>query len=294
MYEGSLDEPLRAPALLVAFDGWVSAGAAGTTTLDHIAGDAEPTILFDSDRLYDYRVNRPTLDFVDGIMRHLVWPGAAIRIVRTDERDLLLLSGAEPNWGWKAFADSVAGIAVEAGVVQQVSLGGIPWAAPHTRPTVVVTTASRPDLVSHGPNFPDGLLRVPASAASVVESAVAERGIPTVGFWARVPHYVGGVYYPAVLDLVERVSRHLGIDIPLRGLTDEAAEQRRSLDDALEEQPAVRQIVSQLEDLYDAAGEVASGEEIAAEIERFLRDRPWAPSVISMKSEALMMPSTPS
>jgi acetolactate synthase regulatory subunit len=273
MYEGRLDGPLRAPALLVAFDGWVSAGAAGTTTLDHIAGDTEPAILFDSDRLYDYRVNRPTLDFVDGIMRHLVWPGAAIRIVRTDERDLLLLSGAEPNWGWRAFSEAAAEIAVEAGVVQHVSLGGIPWAAPHTRPTVVVTTASRPDLVSHGPNFPEGLLRVPASAVSVVERAVSERGIPTVAFWARVPHYVAGIYYPAVVDLVERVSRHLGIGVALGPLVDAAAEQRRQLDTAVNEQPTVATMVEQMEKMFDASDSAPSGEELAAEIERYLRER---------------------
>jgi hypothetical protein len=273
MFSGSLHGPLTAPALIVAFDGWVSAGAAGTATADHLAGDAEPAIVFDSDLLYDYRVNRPTLDFVDGIMTDLVWPETVIRVTDTGDRHLLVLTGPEPNWRWQAFADAVADIASNAGVVQQVSLGGIPWAAPHTRPTAVVTTASRADLVAHGPNFPEGLLRVPASAASVVERAVADRGIPTVGFWARVPHYVGGVYQPAVLDLVERVSRHLGIDVPLGALVDGAAEQRRQLDEALEDKPAISQIVSQLEDLYDAAGDVATGEEIAAEIERYLRDR---------------------
>jgi predicted ATP-grasp superfamily ATP-dependent carboligase len=273
MYTGNLGEDLRAPALIVAFDGWVSAGGAGTATADHLCGEAPASLVFDSDMLYDYRVNRPTLDFVDGIITDLDWPKSSIRVVDAGTRDLVVLTGPEPNWRWREFADTVADLAVGAGVVQQVSLGGIPWAAPHTRPTVVVTTASRRDLISHGPNFPDGLLRVPASAASVVERAVAARGIPTVGFWARVPHYVGGVYYPAVVDLVERVARHLGIEVSLRGLTDEAAEQRRTLDGALDEQPAIRQIVEQLEELYDASGEVTSGEEIAAEIERYLRDR---------------------
>lgn len=273
MYTGRLDDGLKAPALVVAFDGWVSAGAAGTATADHLCGDTPPAVVFDSDALYDYRVNRPTLDFVDGIITELAWPQTMIRVVDAGTRHLVVLTGPEPNWRWREFAETVADMATGAGVVQQVSLGGIPWAAPHTRATVVVTTASRRDLVSHGPNFPEGLLRVPASAASVIERAVAERGIPTVGFWARVPHYVGGVYYPAVLDLVERVSRHLGIDIPLRGLTDEAAGQRRSLDEAVDEQPAIRQIVTQLEEIYDASGDVASGEELAAEIERYLRER---------------------
>jgi hypothetical protein len=83
---------------------------------------------------------------------------------------------------------------------------------------------------------------------------------------------VAGVYHPAVVTLVERVSRYLGVDLPLGTLLADAAEQRRQLDGALDDQPNVREIVARLEDLYDSSGEVASGEEIAAEIERYLRD----------------------
>lgn len=273
MYRLLAHEPLTAPVLLVAFDGWVSAGGAGTETARHVAGDGAVIASFEPDQLFDYRVNRPGLAFEDGVIQEIAWPAVEVRHRRCDDRDILSLSGPEPNWHWQAFGESVADLAVSLGVVQQVSLGGIPWAAPHTRPTIVVTTSSRPDLLGEDANFPEGPLRVPASAASIVERAIADRGIPTVGFWARVPHYVSGVYRPAIVTLVERLSRHLGVDIPLGSLVDDAAEQRRQLDAALDDQPQVAQVISQLEGLYDASGEMASGEEIAAEIERFLRDR---------------------
>lgn len=273
MYENTLGRELTAPAMIVAFEGWVSAGSAGTATADHMANDGRVVVRFESDLLYDYRVNRPVLEFADGITKNIEWPETVVRLREGGPRDILVLSGPEPNWNWQAFSTAVGDLAGELGVVEQVSLGGIPWAAPHTRPTILTTTASRPDLLGEDANYPAGPLRVPASAATVVSRAVAERGIPTVGFWARVPHYVAGVYYPAVVALVQRVARHVGIEIPLGSLIDDAAEQRRQLDSAVEEQPAVAQIVGQLETLYDAAGEVATGEEIAAEIERFLRDR---------------------
>lgn len=272
MYTASVPRELVAPALVVAFEGWVSAGSAGTASAAHLAGAGEVVVRFESDRLYDYRVNRPVLEFSDGITKGIEWPETVIRLQPGSLRDLLVLSGPEPNWNWRAFADAVADVAGHLEVVEQISLGGIPWAAPHTRPTILTTTASRPDLIGSDANYPAGPLRVPASAASAIERAVADRGIPTVGFWARVPHYVGGVYYPAVVALIERVARHLGVEIPLGSLLDDAAAQRRQLDAALEEQPAVAQVVEHLETLYDAAGEVATGEEIAAEIERFLRD----------------------
>ncbi|HLA66336.1 MAG TPA: PAC2 family protein [Acidimicrobiia bacterium] len=273
MYDTKPHRDLVAPALIVAFDGWVSAGAAGTATADHLAADGEVVVSFASDRLYDYRVNRPILSFTDGIIEDIEWPETMIRLRDAGARDLLVLSGPEPNWNWQAFADSVADLAGGLGVVEQISLGGIPWAAPHTRPTILTTTASRADLLGGEANYPAGLLRVPASAASVLERAVAERGIPTVGFWARVPHYVAGVYYPAVVTLLERVARHLGIEVPLGSLVDDSAAQRRHLDAAVEDQPAVAHVVEQLEAIYDSAGELATGEEIATEIERFLRDR---------------------
>jgi hypothetical protein len=262
-----------APALIVAFNGWVSAGGAGTATAEHVAADAIEVARFDSDLLYDYRVNRPILEFTEGIIDTIEWPSTVLRRRNVDGRDLLILTGPEPNWHWQAFGEAVADLAVELGVVHQVSLGGIPWAAPHTRPTIVVTTSSRRDLLADDANFPAGTLRVPASAASVIERATANRGIPTVGFWARVPHYVAGVYHPAVVTLVERVSRYLGVNLPLGTLVADAAEQRRHLDAALDEQPNIREIVARLEELYDASGEVASGAEIAAEIERYLRER---------------------
>jgi hypothetical protein len=273
MHDLQIDRPLVSPALLVAFEGWVSAGSAGMASAGHIAGDGEVVATFESDRLYDYRVNRPTLDFVDGMFSEVEWPVTTLRLRQIGDRDLLVLSGPEPNWGWQALSEAVGDLAIDLGVLHHVSLGGIPWAAPHTRPTIVVTTASRRDLIGADANFPDGLLRVPASAASIVEKALANRGIPTVGFWARVPHYVAGTYFPAVVSLVERVSRYLGVDIPLGSLVDESAAQRRQLTEALEEQPAIQEIVEQLEAVYDASGEVATGEEIAAEIERYLRDR---------------------
>lgn len=270
MYQLLDHAELTAPALIAAFDGWVSAGAAGTATADHIADGGDVIALFESDDLFDYRVNRPSLEFVDGIATEIGWPEVVMRHRNLDGRDLLVLTGPEPNWKWKAFAAQVADLAGELGVVQHVSLGGIPWAAPHTRPTIVVTTSSRPDLLGDDANHPQGELRVPASVVSAVAHALADRGIPTVGLWARVPHYVGGVYHPAVVTLVERLSRHLGVKIPLGSLVDDAQDQRRSLDEAVDEQEGITDVVTRLEELYDAQGEVASGEEIAAEIERFL------------------------
>jgi PAC2 family len=276
--------PLQAPALVVAFDGWVNAGSAGTAAAAHLAGDGTTIGRFDADALFDYRASRPTLEFVDGVLSDVEYPEVSLRhtsmpLAGTGSRDVLVLSGIEPNWNWQALGSVVADCAVELGVVEHVSLGGIPWATPHTRPTTIIETASRADLLSPGADRPEGVLRAPGSAVSVVEAFVAERGIPTRGYWARVPHYVGAVYVPSVVALVERASAHLGVGVDYAALLDAADEQRRRLDEILEERPEAKAMVEQLEQIAASAEGSVSGEALAAEIERFLqqrdRDNPW-------------------
>jgi hypothetical protein len=273
MFELDPTARFDSPVLLAAFDGWASAGSVGITAAEHIAADGPVVASFDPDRLFDFRVSRPTATLARGALSDISWPEVTLRHRSVDERDLLVLSGPEPNWNWRAFAESVGDLAGSLGVVEQVSLGGIPWAAPHTRPTVVVTTASRPDLVGPDANPPEGEFDVPAAIALVLESNLNSRGIPASGFWARVPHYIGSVYYPGVVALVERVSRHTGVDLPLGSLVDDAAAQRRQLASVLESRTDARQMVERYERAADARGDDASAAEIAEEIERFLREQ---------------------
>lgn len=271
MYDLRHPGELREPVLVAAFEGWVSAGSVGTAAAGHIAGDGPRIAIFDPDALFDFRVSRPTVEFDEGELRSLQWPEISVRHRTIGDRDFLVLAGPEPNWHWRAFAEAVTRLAGELGVVEQISLGGIPWAAPHTRPTEVTTTASRSGLLGDLANPPDGPLEVPAAAALVIEHYLVAAGLPAVGFWARVPHYIGTVYYPGVVALVERISLHTGVAIPLRSLVDEAAAQRRQLEVLLESRPDARAMIERLEEIAEQ-GATVSGEEIAAEIERFLRE----------------------
>ncbi len=270
--EPSALDDLRDPVLVVAFDGWVSAGSVGTATAEHLADEAPIVARFDPDALYDYRVSRPSAHFRDGVLGEVGWPELTIRR-RPGVRDLLVMSGPEPNWNWRRLTREVTEFVSEAGIELQISLGGIPWAAPHTRPTVVTTTASRPDLLGDEANEVEGSMQVPAAAAIALERSLADSGTDTIGLWARVPHYVGGIYYPAVVTLTERVAQRTGVPVDLGPLVEEAAEQRRRLDETMAGQPQVESLVQRYEELYDAGSEIGSGEEIAAEFERFLRQQ---------------------
>lgn len=273
MYQRLAHPDVDSPVLLVAFDGWIDAGAAGTGALAWIAGDRSPFIRFDSDELFDYRDQRPMHELREGVIESFEWPEVTMTAVTGGERDLVVLTGTEPAMRWRRFTDAVATLAGEFGVAEVIGIGGIPWAVPHTRPVPVLTTASDLSRIPESDERPEGLIRVPAAISRAVEVELTSTGIPAMGFWARVPHYVGVEFHGAALALVERISRHLDITIDVAGLAAEADAQRIHLDAITEARPDIATMVERLEAVVDQELP-ASGEDLASEIERFLRNRP--------------------
>jgi proteasome assembly chaperone (PAC2) family protein len=262
--------PLEAPVLVAAFDGWVDAAGAATGAADRLSVDASRLAVFDADVLWDYRSRRPTLDIVDGSIVRLTWPSLELHRARLGGRDLLVLHGAEPDFRWKELGADVLDLCRQLGVAQWISLGAIPAAVAHTRPVPVLATASREGLLHEAETKgPIGLLRVPSACLSAVEHAVAAGGIASVGFFAQVPHYVGGPFAAGTVALLQHLGRHLGVELPLGDLVGEVAEQRKRLDAAVEADEDVREVLHTLEDASDE--EIPSGDDLAAEIERFLR-----------------------
>lgn len=258
-------------ALVTAFDGWVNAAQAATGAMDVLLDGAETIVTFDADDLFDYRDTRPTVEFISGVPQAINPPGVTLAH-RRGPTDLLLLTGTEPSLGWRSFTTTVAELAGEFGVGEMVVLGGIPWAVPHTRPVTLITTASSAERMPADAEHPEGMLEVPASVNAALELELIGRGVPSIGFYARVPHYLGAEFTAASLALLERLSNHAGLDMDLTGLATEADSQRLQLDGIAEGRPEVRTMIEQLETLVDGTSAV-DGDQIASEIERFLRNR---------------------
>ena len=271
LYTLTSEPRLRAPVLIIAFDGWVDAAAAATTAANQIAEDGEPIATFDMDLLIDYRARRPVLDIVDGDLKSLSWSELTLRFARAGKRDVLVLTGAEPDFRWRELSDAVYELSIRLGVVESVTLGSLGLAVPHTRPTQITATSSRPEVLGPDDQRTEGLLRVPAAAVSVIEMNLRDHGIPTVGFFAQTPHYVTATYAPAVLALIERLGRHLGVELPVGSLAGDAASQREQLDRIAEQRPEIKEYVERLEAAYQPGWSIPSADELGAEIERFLR-----------------------
>jgi predicted ATP-grasp superfamily ATP-dependent carboligase len=272
LYEIIERAELDAPVLVGALEGWVDAGGTASATVAFLTADSEEIAAFDTEALYDYRVNRPTLDIVDGTMQRLEWPALTVRLVRNPKRALLVLSGPEPHMRWKEFSASVVDLALDLGAVGWVSLGAIAAAVPHTRATPLIATASKPELLKEEDRLPPGLLRVPAAAITTIELAFAEQGLPSVGFWAQVPHYIPEPYLPAVATILQRLARHLGVELALDELIELGEAQRQKLNELVSQRPEAEAYLEQLERMASTE-RVPSGEEIAAEVERFLADQ---------------------
>jgi hypothetical protein len=268
------DGGLVAPTMVVAFDAWVDAGSASTLAVSAlIDADAPVVAELDADRLFDYRARRPTLDIIDGRPTRLDWPTLPIRRTRLGDHDLLVLTGPEPDFRWRELADDVVAFARSVELEQWISIGAIPAAVPHTRPVPILGTESSPGLlrgdVEAGPR---GRLRVPSAALSVLDVAIAEAGIPALGYFAQIPHYVSGEYAPAAVALLEAVTNHFGVRVEAASLRAEADQLRTRLDTATSLDEKTRAYVTRLEEMVDESG-LPAGDELISEIERFLREQ---------------------
>ena len=276
-----VDSPER-PVLVLALDGWIDAGFAAATALAAILTDSstEPYATFNGDDLIDQRARRPRLRLEDGVRSEVSWP-EPVMLVGRDRigTGMALLIGPEPDYRWRPFTTEVVGMARELNVRMVVGLGAFPIAAPHTRPIKLAATASDAKLAEQV-GFVHGSIDVPSGIGEVIGHACAQAGIPSVGLWARVPHYVAAMpYSPAAVALIDGLSEVAGITIGTDALQESAEEARRQVDELIAQSEEHQTMVRQLEEQFDAGGELSlgfdddlpTGDEIASELERYLR-----------------------
>ena len=271
LYEIVSTEPLRNPAMILALSGWVDAGSAGTAAAKFLAGDGEEIVTFNGDAIYDYRANRPTISFRSGRMTGVEWPTLTIHRRQLPERDLLVMVGSEPDFQWRALADAVANLMEQFSAELIITIGAIPAAVPHTYPPPVMMTASSDELVGSDDVALDDDLDVPGAAVNVIADAAVQRGMGTLGYWAQIPHYVNEEYHAGSLALLQRIALRLDLDLDLSEVSAASNEQSDKINEAVADRPESRAHIEKLEMLAEE-GKLASGDELAAEIESFLSE----------------------
>ena len=268
--------------LIVALEGWIDPGYAAAGALQALLDqfDTRTFAVFDPDDLIDQRARRPRVRVRDGVRGRIIWPSPRLRSGRDlAGNSVMFLTGPEPDYRWRPFASEVTAIAVELGVRLVVGLGAFPAATPHTRPIRLSSTASDASL-SHQIGYRPGPIEVPARMIDVIGAHCAEVGIPSIGLSARVPHYVGAMPFPAAsVTLLEGLARIAELTIDTTTLARQAESGLQQVDELIAQSDEHLDMVRQLEEQYGESDgipivfndDIPSGEEIAAELERYLR-----------------------
>ena len=270
---------LRRPVLVAAFEGWNDAGDAASGATDWIIRryDATRFAHIEPEDHFDFQSRRPTVELVDGVTRSISWPANECFSVSLAQRDLVVFRGVEPNLRWKAFCDGVLDIATKTRCELIVTLGALLADVPHTRDVRVTGTATDAELIAQL-----GLARSryegPTGIVGVLHDAARRHGVASASLWAPVPHYVATPPNPvAMRALLDRLGSLVGIPLELDDLDELATAWRARVDEVVAEDDEVRAYVSQLEERADVQDvdedDLPSGETLAAEFQRFLRDQ---------------------
>jgi proteasome assembly chaperone (PAC2) family protein len=282
LYRLHQDRPLHRPVLVVGLEGWVDAGLGAATAIASVlARSSELVATFDDDRFLDQRARRPVVRLVDGVNTEMTWPQTQLRTAEDDAgNDVLYLVGPEPDFHWRGFVDATVELAQRYGTRMVVGLGAFPAPAPHTRPVRLVATAppTSSELIDRVGRT-HGELEVPAGVSSALEVGFGEAGIDMVTLWARVPHYVAAMTFPeASAALIDGLALVAGLSFDSSELHRAADASRRQVDEVIAGNAEHVAMVRKLEEMVDASegnplgiDSLPSGDELAAELEQFLR-----------------------
>jgi proteasome assembly chaperone (PAC2) family protein len=270
---------LRRPFLIAGFEGWSDAGDAATSAVRYLRGtwDAQPLASIDPEEFFDFQAHRPLVRVNEEGIREITWPATEFThaSVPGAEHDVVLLQGIEPSMRWPTFTKHVIDVARESGAELVVGLGALLAGRPHTRPIRVSGTASTPELSSRfglaNPRYegPTGIL-------GVLMDACRREDIPAVTLWGWVPHYLqGSPSPPTALAVLQRLSALLEVPIDLTELEERSRSHEARVNEAMRSDPDITATVEELERQADAEdmNEIPSGEELAAEVERYLRNQ---------------------
>ncbi|HXY81584.1 MAG TPA: PAC2 family protein [Gaiellaceae bacterium] len=271
---------LRRPVLVAAFRGWNDGGQGASLAGGYLAKQWRATRFaeIEPEDFYDFQATRPHVSLVDGMTRRLDWPENAFyhAEIPGGDRDAVVLLGVEPNLRWRTFSGLVLELAQDLGVELLVTLGSLLADVPHTRPAPVTGAATDPALVEElglEPSRYEG----PTGIVGVVHDACRQAAVPSVSLWAAVPHYVSLAPSPrAALALVRRLGELLRVDIDLAELEQASDEYSEQVSEAVSTDAETAAYVEELErrvDMLEAADDLPSGDTLAAELTRFLRER---------------------
>ena len=271
---------LTRPILIAAFRGWNDGAQAASLAAGYLAKTwkAEQFAEVDPENFFDFQAARPHVSLEEGLTRRIDWPETVFYHARPEglDRDVVLLLGIEPNLRWRTFTDLVVGLANELGIELLITLGALLADVPHTRTAPVTGSATDKELVEQL-GLSASRYEGPTGIVGVLHDVCGKSGITSASLWAAVPHYVSLTPSPrGALALCERLGAILGVDIDADELEEAARNYEEQVSEAVASDEETAAYVDELErrsDQLEDATELPSGDALAAELTRFLKER---------------------
>ena len=268
---------LQSPLLVVAFEGWFDAGECATGAIQWIIDhyEARRVARIDPEEFFDFQENRPLVEIGEDGERRIRWPSIDAHVIENDlAHDLVVLSGLEPRMRWRTFCESVVEIARDTKCEMVVTLGAMVAGIPHSRPSAVQGSAASAELARRlGLDRPS--YQGPTGIIGTLHDALDNADLPVISLRVGVPHYVAGPPNPkgtrALLAEFEKVT---GVRTEYADLDASVLEWEQRVSDAVEQDPEIIGYVRQLDEEADRAEatDLRSGDELAAEVQKFLRE----------------------
>ncbi|MBA3950782.1 MAG: PAC2 family protein [Rubrobacter sp.] len=276
---------LERPVLIAGFTGWNDAAEASSLAVGTLndAWEARRFGHFDAEEFLDFQATRPQIMLADGVTRTIEWPentlsATAPAVEALRGRGAVLLSGPEPNFRWRSFCNAVAETAKDLGAEMVVTMGALLADVPHSRPVSVAANSQDPVLVENL-KLSASRYEGPTGITGVLHRVCAEAGLPSVSFWASVPHYLPAVpSAPAALALLQNLSVLLRIDVDTSALEETATSYQEQVSVAVSQDSDLSSYVQMLEERFDSQVEggernLPTGDDLAQELEGLLREQ---------------------
>src|SRR4051794_1677579 len=290
--------------MIAAFSGWNDAADAATDAVRWLARatNARPFASLDAEEYVDFQAARPTVELVEGVVRSVAWPSLDFSAgsLPGGGRDLVLMLGVEPNLRWRSFCDDVVSVARTTGCEIVVTLGALLGDTPHSRP-IQCTGSATDEVLAARLGMQRSRYEGPTGIVGVLHDAVRRAAFPSASIWAPVPHYVATPPNPkGTRAILEKLGQLLDLNVELTDLDIASSAWERSVSDVVAGDSDVSSYVERLEARFDSSAsepawlddgeddesddeeddddwfdeeDLPSGESLAEDFERYLRDQ---------------------
>ncbi len=279
---------MRHPYLLLTFEGWSNAAgvatAAGQFLIEHLGGERFASI--DPEEFYSFAEQRPQARYNDTGEREIIWPENDFYFCSQPqlEHDIIIAMGVEPHLKWRTFTNLMIEFIKTCEVYQTITLGAL-WAdVLYSAPVPFSGSATDPELAERFGLGSGSRYEGPTGMVGVLHDTLRRNDMTSASIWANMPYYVSVTPNPkGILALSRRGMEIVGLPADFPELEEEAGDFDSRVAEAIAKDPKVQAHVRDLEGR--AAREQratrpsleqetpASGDDLAAEFERFLREQ---------------------